>query len=274
MVYNGPYEVFTEKRRPVDAAISAFRLVYNKEDTSKVFRVIAALDGPALEMGFKRFASTPYGQHLLAERTCLRETLMRHDWLASLPEGSLGRAYYDFMAAEGLTADGFQEEMNRTGETFEAAGPERRYFLYRMRHAHDLIHVLTGYGRDAIGELSILQFTANLGANKMPKGKLHNAGVKLIVLTGWLKARRMYARFSMDRCLAEAKELGANAKSLFLAPWEDLLPQPLEAVRATYRIGRPDFYLSMKSALADFDVMRRAQLAAKAHKKTQTAEAA
>src|SRR4029078_11371261 len=57
---------------------------------------------------------------------------------------------------------------------------DRRWFADRLRDTHDLWHVVTGYGRDLIGEASLLAFTY---------AQTRNPGIGFIVAVAYLKAR-------------------------------------------------------------------------------------
>ncbi|ADM08384.1 putative uncharacterized protein [Parvularcula bermudensis HTCC2503] len=264
-MFDGPYQAYSQHRRPLSALAAVARLIKNKEDTAQVFRIIAALDGPSLNTAFERFAESEQGRHYLKTRPCLRTALMDHEWLASLPAESFGRAYYDFISKEGLSADGLQHEMDHSGERFDEAGPDRQYFAYRIRHSHDLFHILTGYGRDAIGEVSVLIFTVHSSSKASADEKqVRSYGISLIAALGRLKIRREFPNFPVEKCLAEARALGDAARPLTLAPWEDLLDQPLEEVRARYNIARPQTYLSIKDSISAADEEYRDRLAAAA----------
>src|SRR5690606_4690489 len=95
--------------QPLKALRAMRALTADKGDTSQVFVIIDALSGNANDRQFERFAASLTGQRILSEKRNLVKTLSDTAWLSSLPEGSLGRAYYDFMAEENLTADGLVE---------------------------------------------------------------------------------------------------------------------------------------------------------------------
>ncbi len=69
--------------------------------------------------------------------------------LATLPQGTLGRELHDLMVANGLMPDFFPP--------FEPRD-ELEYLSLRSQQTHDYWHVVTGYGNDEIGEVTILGF--------------------------------------------------------------------------------------------------------------------
>lgn len=251
MLQPARFEIFTTRSYPLRALAATLRLIHNKEDTSQVYRVTSSLDGPTIERSFQVFRADPRGVAILAKPRELRHVLADREWLRGLPEKSLGRAYLDFVESEGLSPEGFQQEMDESGETFEKAGPDRQKFIYRLRHTHDLLHVLTGYGRDMIGELSLLAFTRSL-SNSLALG--------LIVALGQFKARQIFKGYPVSGALKEGGQLGRAAGSLMLEPWEELLTMDIEEVRKRLNIGRPEIYLAIKEKAAQRDIDYRDEL--------------
>ena len=102
-------------------ALHALRqLVADPEDTPKVFEIARALGVPALNRGTQRFKATAVGRRILAERIDLLDTLQDRAALAALPAGSLGRAYYDFVYRENLSADGLVEASVMAGRSLNS----------------------------------------------------------------------------------------------------------------------------------------------------------
>src|SRR5439155_16831399 len=92
------------------AALRAMRnLIRNREDTKQVFLLIDALRGKTTVRQLARFRQSETGREMLAERRSLLDRLNDRASLAGLPPASLGRAYYEFMAAENLSAEGLVE---------------------------------------------------------------------------------------------------------------------------------------------------------------------
>lgn len=247
------YELFQPRIRPVKALNALAGFLRNKENTREVFRLIAALDGVPAERNFQAFKASPVGVRILGEKLDLKDALMNRDALAALPAGSLGRDYFDFVTREGLSADGFQQEMDATGERFSRAGEDRRRFIYRLRHSHDLFHVLTGYGRDFIGELALLAFT-----------RQHNNSRAFIflILAGYFKARRDYPGMPVWACIREGAQLGRAANNMVNADWESLLVKPTSVVRRELNIGAPRRYLAIQSGAELLDRRYREDLSA------------
>src|SRR5436305_7161398 len=145
--------------------IAAFRAMQNllrdREDTRQVFLLIDALRGKTTLRQLERFRQTEFGRAALTDRRRLLDRLNDRESLAKLPAGTLGRAYYDFMAAENLSADGLVQ-----ASTIPRSADEQIWFRERTREMHDLLHVVTGYGRDGLGEACVLASTYPQGPQK------------------------------------------------------------------------------------------------------------
>ncbi|MGZ3276907.1 MAG: Coq4 family protein [Caulobacteraceae bacterium] len=217
--------------RPFTALRAAARLVADPRDTRQVFVVMTALRGRSGRRIFDRFMASPVGARVTAERRRLLDRLQDRAALAALPEGSLGRAYLAFMQSEQLTADGLVEasEAGRTG----AVSPAAALFRDRMRDMHDLTHMVTGYGRDGLGELCLLAFMFR---------HTGNPGGVLIALMGLGKFARHGAGRMARAALFEAFRNGGKSAWLPGQDWEALLARPLADVRRELGVVLPSRY--------------------------------
>src|SRR2546428_306598 len=97
----------TDTRRHPIAAYRAIRnLLRDREDTRQVFLLIDALRGKTTLRQLARFRRTEFGRAALADRPRLFDRLEDRETLKALPAGTLGRAYYEGMASENLSAGG------------------------------------------------------------------------------------------------------------------------------------------------------------------------
>ena len=210
------------------STVQALRqIVADPEDTPKVFEITRTLGRPSIERGVRRFRATPVGRRILAERIDLLDALQQREALAKLPAGTLGRAYYDFVYRENLSADGLVEASMAAETRFDNA--DTRRYAERLREQHDLWHTLTGYGRDPFGEVCLLAFTyAQTG----------NRGIGLIVLVGALKGFKEVGP-AVPRAIWSAYRGGRHASWLPAEEWERALRAPLKDVRRSLAIPRP-----------------------------------
>jgi len=94
---------------PLNALRAVRKLMRDREDTQQVFLLIEALRGKTTLRQLARFRQTETGRAVLGESRRLLDRLNDRASLAVLPRGSLGHAYYDFMASGNLSAEALVE---------------------------------------------------------------------------------------------------------------------------------------------------------------------
>jgi ubiquinone biosynthesis protein COQ4 len=220
--------------RPFKAWHHFRKLIADKEDTEQVFHIIAALRGRRFRNVAKKFWFSDKGQQILAGSQRLIDILDDHDTLKKLPDGTVGRFYVDFMEREGLSAAGLEAEYAR----FEASG--KRFndgidrYGDRLRDTHDLHHILTGYGRDALGEQCVLAFTY---------AQSRNLGVGFIAYAGGFELKRRVApKAAIMAAVREGQRIGKAAKNIVQEDIVALLREPLADARKRMGIAEPVTY--------------------------------
>jgi ubiquinone biosynthesis protein COQ4 len=208
-------------------------LLDDPEDTDRAVDLIYALGTGAFERSFQRFAASASGRALLAERPSLLGALSDREGLARLPDESLGRAYLAYLDQNGFEPDGLlavQSRVQARWERDEGVPPLdelRAWFRDRTLLAHDLFHVLTGYGTDEVGEATLLAFSlAQLGGR----------GQALLTFGAALEAWRALG-WRWIRYDFRAWRRGRRAAWLVALPWEELLPLRLATVRRLARLA-------------------------------------
>lgn len=210
-------------------------LLRDPDDTTQVFEIIDALAGNVGETLFQRFAASATGRRILDENRSLLATLDDRPALSALPEGTLGRAYADFAMREQISGQGLADA-SIASRRREDLDPDRRLFYERLRDMHDLWHVVTGYGRDLVGEASLLAFTY---------AQTRNRGVGFIVAVAYLRARGEAQ--GARKVMREAYARGRRAKWLPGEDWEELLSLPIETVRRRLDLDDPPAYTPLRS---------------------------
>lgn len=220
--------------QPLKAWHHMQKLIADKEDTEQVFHIIEALNGRSFEKNFAAFVASPEGARLLKERTYLPPILDDHSWIRELPEGTVGRAYVDFMEREGLTAQGLVEESLKHRAGQPDFDDDYLWFGNRLRDTHDLFHVLSGYNRDALGEASLLSFTYSQNPGN---------GVLFIAFMGCRTIAKNAPKAAriMD-CFWEGKRNGAAAQKIMRQDIVALMKEPLEDARTRLGIRKPVAY--------------------------------
>jgi ubiquinone biosynthesis protein COQ4 len=223
---------------PITALRAMRTLKRNREDTRQAVVLIDALRGKTSLRQFARFRETETGRAVLAEGRQLLDRLSNRERLASLPEATLGRSYYEFMAAENLTAEGLVEA-SQIRKTLPP-GDDYTLFRERSRETHDLLHIVTGYGRDPLGEACVLAFS------------FAQTGLKGFAMIAFVVTRRIARRLRgqpVRRAVLEAYRNGRRAEWLYAADWENLLAEPVEVIRTRYRTRRPTYYPKVLAAV-------------------------
>ncbi|HRH21194.1 MAG TPA: Coq4 family protein [Brevundimonas sp.] len=214
-------------------AIQAFRrLVADKEDTTQVFEIMEALTGRSIPWGLRKLLRSPGGGRQAYRHLELNEKLNDPVWLAQFGPGTVGAAYRSFMQAEDLSAEGLAALSRKVRAEIEAPNLYAWYGR-RLRDAHDIWHVLTGYGRDVLGEACVVTFS---------HAQTRSLGFLFIGLGAAQQIRKAARAVPSRRAALQAWRNGRRARWLPAEDYERLLAEPLEAARARLGIGRPTVY--------------------------------
>ena len=220
-----------------EARIAMEALAADPDDTAQAIRAIGAMSGSSPERCFKRFANSEGGSRILHEKRELFDILNDIDRLGAMPEGSLGRAIYEFYTVEEIGAAGLKSasEVAAGDGGFFSGDDDRARFARRLRELHDVFHVLTGYGRDMRGEIACLAFTYSQTKNT----GIGYVALKVLRGAGW--------RSEMGRVIRQAYWRGRRADWLVDKDWETLLEQPLEQLREDLGVGPAPEYEHLRS---------------------------
>ena len=218
--------------RPLTALRHFRELLKDKENTAEVFKIYDALPSGQFIPRVRALALSPHGEALRASEPYLPSILDNHEALRQLPEGSVAHAYCDFMEREGLTAAGLVEEFERAERpTYDDLV---QWFGFRQRDTHDLMHVLTGYGRDALGEQCVLLFT---------HGQSPSQGHLLLGYAGSLHLKKLVKSDApVMKATRQAHRTGKACPALVGLSIRELLTRDLEQVRAELNIPEPHWY--------------------------------
>ncbi len=216
-------------------ALRHFRtLIDDKEDTEQVFHIFECLPRKSFALEARAFCESAKGKALMTSEPYLPDVLDDHDVLMALPADSVGRAYVTFMRREGLSAAGLVAESEKMRVGLPKYADQLAWYGSRLRDTHDLLHILTGYGRDALGEQCALGFTY---------GQDRAWGSLLIAWAGGLELkRRIRAGAPVFTAIYEAQRSGAAAAKIYEEDVRALLAEPLETARARMKIALPAAY--------------------------------
>ncbi|QKG71473.1 Coq4 family protein [Erythrobacter mangrovi] len=215
-------------------ALKHFRiLLKDKENTAEVFKIYDALPNKAFMPRVRDLTLSQHGEALRAAEPFLPPLLDDHKALRKLPKGSVAHAYCDFMEHEGLSAAGLVEESEKSGRP---TYPDLvQWFGFRQRDTHDLMHVLTGYGRDALGEQCVLLFT---------HGQSPSQGHLLLGYAGSLHIKTLVRGSAAPvlKATREAHRMGKACPPLVSLSIRELLAKDLQQARTELNIPDPHWY--------------------------------
>jgi len=216
------------------------RLLNDKEDTTQVFEIMRSLNGNSTAKGYHRLLTTPEGGRIAYRREEFAARLMDDAWLDSLPEGSVGAAYREFIRHEQLSAEGLAEISRQGIKEVDEQHPYA-WFGRRTRDVHDIWHILSGHHRDALGEACLVAFsyaqTKGLGWALIGAGAAWRA-----------KGAKDYP---FVKAIWQGYQRGKAATWLLGEDYERLMAEPLEAARRRLNITPATIYNSIPAAVRD-----------------------
>lgn len=202
------------------------RVLGDSNQTHEIHRVEEITGRPRFRRLLKDLEATPEGRRLLKERPELSSQHIDYDRLRRLPATTLGGAYAHHLDDNGLSAD------YQAAETQLVDDPDIAYLMRRFRQTHDVWHTLVGIGVTGHEEVLIHWFSY---------GQLQLPVSVLIMLFGSMKHLVLEQRWTALRhSTLDAYRAGKDAAPLMPVTWEDLWEEPLESVRARYRVRTLD----------------------------------
>ncbi len=219
--------------KPLRAYHHFRELVKDKEDTTHVFRIFESLPSKDYDRRVHDLTLSEQGDHLRRIEPVLPPLLDDHATLRKLPKGSVAHAYCDFMEREGLSAAGLVAESDKLGRP--KYNDLWQWYTERARDTHDLLHILTGYGRDALGEQCVLLFT---------HGQQPSHGHLLIGYAGALNIRQSTrgSKAPIFKAVRQAHRTGKACPAIVAMPITELLASDLTDVRRKLNIPEPNWY--------------------------------
>lgn len=164
----------------------------------------------------------PTGRRILRERPRITSKTLSVDMLRRLPEGSVGRAYVDWLDREGVSPDTRSEVRYIDDE-------ECAYVMQRYRECHDFYHAVTGLPIVREGEVALKAFEF---ANTL----LPMTGLSMFA-AGTMKPRERRRFWSIY--LPWALRNGVRSKEVINVYWEEQLERDVADLRAELGIERP-----------------------------------
>jgi ubiquinone biosynthesis protein COQ4 len=234
--------------RPLKVLHHFGKLVDDKEDTEQVFHIIEATKGRRSHAQARDFIRSPEGQRFLAEGVDIPAMLDDHARWADCAPNSVAAHYIAFMKREGLSAAGLVAESHRWAPPESLPRDQTQWYFDRLRDTHDLFHVLTGYGRDALGEVSLLGFSYEQN---------HNTGILLIAYAGARQIKKVSGtKAPLFAAIKEGRKLGRAAAKIAHQDIAALMREDIGEARARLGIGKPEVYRQCLAILEGEGMMR------------------
>ncbi|GAB4473177.1 MAG: hypothetical protein OHK0018_03330 [Erythrobacter tepidarius] len=228
--------------RPLKVLHHFGKLVENKEDTEQVFHIIEATKGKRSHKQAWDFIQSPQGQRFLREAVDIPAMLDDHARWADCAPNSVAAHYIAFMKREGLSAAGLVAESHKWAPPESLPKDQTQWYFDRLRDTHDLFHVLTGYGRDALGEACLLGFTYEQNLNK---------GILFIAYAGARQIKKVSGtKAPLYAAVKEGRRLGKAAAKIAHQDIAALMREDITEARARLGIGTPEIYRQCLAVLS------------------------
>ena len=191
----------------------------NPTDLQSVYAVAASVQGsPMAAQMMRHMLAQPGIAAMLQEKW--RPAPIDLDALEQLPVGSLGQCYASQLKSQGLTPD-----------TLIDPAPiesNQEFIIHRLKETHDIVHVLTGFGVDGVGEIGLQAF--NLAQNRSPLAVL-------LIFGGMLKTLQDDRPLeALLHAISRGFEMGLKAECVVACKLEDAWERPLSEWRAQLKL--------------------------------------
>lgn len=211
-------------RMDIPRALRALRaLLRDKENTTQVFEIMRALNGGSAPRNYRRLLTTPQGGRIAYEHEELIELLDDDAAMSVYPRGTVGGEYLAWRKAENLSAEGLAQE-SRKGLDLSKVEMRHPYawFGRRIRDSHDLWHIVSGYGRDGLGEACLVAFSF---------AQTRGPGWAVIAIGAGVKAIRLGGGWKHVAAIWEGYQRGRRSAWLPGEDYRALLAEPVESAR-------------------------------------------
>jgi ubiquinone biosynthesis protein Coq4 len=196
------------------AVCSTVKLVRNPNNLAEVITLAdIVVNHDHLERLAEMFAEDPAIRASFASR--MRITPFDLPSLGALPEGTLGREFYQFLKTNKIDPSSLPTRPH---------GTNAEYIIAHLYETHDILHVVTGFGTDVPEELGLQAFYAAQSPNPHA----------LLLLGGGLVNTMLYNIDKQDatmKAIVRGWLLGKSSHLLFGTPWNELWEMPLAEVR-------------------------------------------
>jgi ubiquinone biosynthesis protein COQ4 len=166
--------------------------------------------------------SSSTGRRILRDRPRITSQTLNLEYLRSLPENTVGRAYVTWLDREGVSPD--------TRDTVRYIDdPECAYVMQRYRECHDFYHALTGLPIMREGEVALKAF--EFANTLLPMTGLSIGAVATLKRRERQRFFQIYGPWAVRN--------GVQAKEVINVYWEEELENDVDALRDRLGIEKP-----------------------------------
>ncbi len=198
-----------------------------------VFRLFRPFHGPRFDAIYDRVMADETGRRILREGRSLHPVLLDFDRLRSLSTGTLGCEYARFVETNEIDLVSFAEASLRHMAREDYANDEAWTLANRLRDIHEIVHVISGYGTDLLGEMFEIAFA--IREDPRPRAACFEIRTNVAI----------YHRHGLrhaEAAIAQAFRRGRCVGLMVGADWEAMMDWQLDDVRAQLGIARPPSY--------------------------------
>lgn len=203
----------------------------------KLFEAERIFNEPVLQKSFERFKKSAVADKVFVAEKELIDIQSNREYLMSLPEGSLGREFLNFMDENLDFYAGYQYDMYKNAWVDALDCDEKRRFMSRLFACHDFVHLTVGWSRMILGEAHAAAFHSTPYQNDSNSFKfLVSVGhLKVITTTKDFKTLWMFIK-----SIREAKHLSKKIPFIATIDWESMMAMPLEEVKKKIGVSEDD----------------------------------
>ena len=195
------------------------KFLQHPDDLQSVYAVAASVQGSPLAAQMMRHMLAQPGIAAMIQEQW-RPAPINLDALEQLPAGSLGHCYASQLKSQGITPDTLIDPAPITSD--------QEFIVHRLKETHDIVHVLTGFGVDGVGEIGLQAF--NLAQNRSPLAVL-------LIFGGMLKTLQDDRPLeALLHTISRGFEMGLKADCVVACKLEDAWERPLSEWRAELKL--------------------------------------
>ena len=190
------------------------KFLQHPDDLQSVYAVAASVQGSPMAAQMMRHMLSQPGIAAMIQQQW-RPAPIDLDALEQLPPGSLGHCYASQLKSQGITPQTLIDPTPITSD--------KEFIVHRLKETHDIVHVLTGFGVDGVGEIGLQAF--NLAQNRSPLAVL-------LIFGGMLKTLQDDEPLEeLLHAISRGFEMGLKAECVVGSRLEDAWERPLNEWR-------------------------------------------